>query len=916
MSRSPSAPAGAAWVLLGVVLLGLTGAGPAFAASAWQPIGPFGADVRALAVDPGQPDRVYAATRHSGVFLSEDRGRTWAPRNTGIPKDLAVGYQPLYAVTVDAVGGKVYALGTAVATGGILVSDDAGATWSALQKPAGGTGWYFGLTTDPEDSGKLTVANVAGVFVYDFQAADTVRSWKAATGIASLPLLAMERAPSDPDVFYAVSGNATPNLYRSGDRADTFGAVGPLPGPGFRDLAVSPVNPDWIWVAVAGGVYASQNGGTSWSPVAPAGSQIFLLLFDPETALLSLGRGVCAVGRGGLFADDASSSDLTLRRDFYYTRGSDAAVYPDGSALIATDMGVFAVSSVAQPGEGTVEYLTSGMDEADVTTLVAAGGGSDVVYAGTGVTFDAGIFRSADGGNTWENRSAGLTNLDIRSLAVFAGDPDILYVGTADAIDDTGENGGIWKSTDGGLTWTDLSAGLNHTDPHIIISIVIHPTDPDIVYASVQGLYGGIYKSTDGGATWTRKANGLESMPPIYSGVGDFVNYFAMLSLAMKPGDPKTLWIGAGGCWGGTYYTHDGGDTWVRRADIGTPPPMEPDSKSFGFPPGYFPIHLELFDMDVDPNNTSHLYACGNRAVDGEGSFGIFYQSTDAGLNWTLVREGAKTGDYFTNPISALAMHPSRPGELFVATVDGAETSTDGGATWSAMNDGLPTGKRFARKIAVDPDDPNRLYLATATGGVYVRELAPVAVTLLSFTGDVRSDGGVDLRWAVADETDHLGYDVDREVEGVRTRLTGSFIRDLHFVDPDPVPGTVNRYWLVELDRAGTRTDLGSVDVQVAPGTGVGVPKPGLSAAFPNPFRGGTALRLTARRAGRATVRVFDLAGRPVATLLDGPVAAGERNLGWDGRDDRGIPVRNGIYWIRGDVNGEAFQRRVVVAGP
>jgi len=388
-----------------------------------------------------------------------------------------------------------------------------------------------------------------------------------------------------------------------------------------------------------------------------------------------------------------------------------------------------------------------------------------------------------------------------------------------------------------------------------------------------------------------------------------------MLSLIMKPGDPQTLWIGAGGCWGGTYYTHDGGDTWVRRAqaaDFGQPWPMEPDSKIDTITPGSFPIHLELFDMDVDPNNVNHLYTSGGRAVDGEGSYGLLYQSTDGGLNWTLVRQGSKGGDYFTDSINGLTMHAARPGQLFMATTGGVMTSPDGGATWSAINEGLDVDKRFARGIAVDPDNPDRLYLATASGGVYVRDLPPTAVTLLSFTGAVRPEGGVELHWAVADETNHLGYDVDREVEGVRSRLTSSFLRDLEFVDPSPAPGAVNRYWLVELDHAGARTDLGWVDVRVGPGAGI--PGPGLSAAFPNPLRGGTALRLTAPRAGRGTVRVFDLAGRPVATLLDGPVAAGERDLVWNARDDRGTRVRSGIYWIRGEVDGVAFGRKVVVA--
>ena len=578
--------------------------------------------------------------------------------------------------------------------------------------------------------------------------------------------------------------------------------------------------------------------------------------------------------------------------DFLYTRAADLVTLSDGSLLMACQMGAFSGPGTLVQGTGTFAHSSRGMNSADISKVVPAPG-SDVVYAVTGQSFDAGVFRSDDGGQTWEHRSTGITNPDIRSIAVFQGNPDIVYIGTAAAIDDIGENGKVFKTTDGGLTWTDVTAGIEHANSRNIIAVVIHPTNPDIVYASAQVIQGGIYKSLDGGQTWTRRANGLESMP-LTQGHEAFHDYFSMLSLVMDPGDPNTLFIGSGGCWGGTYRTTNGADSWVRRGqgymeldefvimwgDLG-------NDTDF-----WFPVHLTLFDIDMDPNDSNHLFVNGARAnyLNESEQVGVVYESTDRGESWSLVRENAKS-DYF-DPVTGLEMHRYRPGELYVATRDGVRFSEDWGATWSVINEGLATQAKFTRSLAMDPDDPNKLYLATALNGVWIRELTPVAVQLSHMSVSENGAGDAEIRWGVASASDHAGFYVDREAGGVRERLTATLLRgedEYVFVDEMPVVGSPSRYWIVELDRFGRETEYGPLEITIRKTT----PHPpfSLGRAHPNPFSVSTRLRVVAPYDAEkqpVVVRVFDTRGRRVATLHQGIDHGGYEDIFWNGKDSQG----------------------------
>ncbi len=610
------------------------------------------------------------------------------------------------------------------------------------------------------------------------------------------------------------------------------------------------------------------------------------------------------MGRGGLYAANYGNFQFERVQDFYYTRPAGFVRRPGGSFLLGTDMGVFQGTQDALTGRSPLRLSTEGMLNADVVA-VAPVSGTGVLYAACGQGYDAGVFRSDDGGMTWSLRSNGIANPDIRSLAVCPGHPDVAYVGTADAIDDTGENGKIYKTTDGGITWTDMSAGIDNANARIIVAIAVDPNDMNTVYASVQGYFGGVYKSTDGGATWTRRAAGLHSMPEM-PGFNDnpFINYFAMLSLAIDPTDTRNVYIGAGGCWGGTYVSRDSGDHWLRRDADG----MEVDSEVPD--PMIFGVHLELFDFDIDPADPSHLLATGDRgAFKGNGQFGLIYESHDRGMTWKLLRRSRKS-DYFPSTNTGLAIRPDN-GEMILASRDGVEVSGDHGATWQYANEGLPAVARFTRAVTLDPDRPSRVYLGTAFGGVWMRDFEPTPVTLTHFEAAADGPGRVRLAWGVSDAVDHAAFAVDREVAGVRARLDGEPAArgsEFSFTDAAPVPGEVNRYWLVDLDRSGRETSYGPVEVTVPSFRGLI-----LSAAVPNPLHQSTRLSLSLAAPGPASVQVFDAQGRTVATLLDRTLAAGVHDVQWNGAGAQGGRAPAGVYFIRARAGAGQAVRKVIL---
>ncbi|MFN7280759.1 MAG: WD40/YVTN/BNR-like repeat-containing protein, partial [bacterium] len=302
-----------------------------------------------------------------------------------------------------------------------------------------------------------------------------------------------------------------------------------------------------------------------------------------------------------------------------------------------------------------------------------------------------GVWKTTDGGHHWKNISDKYFGSTIGAVAIAPSDEQIVYAGE-------GENtmrgnvseglGGVWRSDDAGRSWRNI--GLK--DGRHIIRLVVHPRNPDIVWAAVVGhLFGpnterGVFKTTDGGRTWKRTLYVNDQ-----TGASDLV---------LDPVDPNTLYAGtwrvirtpysleSGGDGSGLWKSTDGGETWTSL------------TASRGLPKGVWGI----VGVAVAPSNPDKLYALIENADGG------LFASSDAGATWTLqsndnhIRQRAW---YYTK----VFVDPANEQTVYCPNVNFMR-SRDGGKTFQSLR--TPHGDHH--DLWIDPADGNRMIVADDGG--------------------------------------------------------------------------------------------------------------------------------------------------------------------------------------------------------
>ena len=325
-----------------------------------------------------------------------------------------------------------------------------------------------------------------------------------------------------------------------------------------------------------------------------------------------------------------------------------------------------------------------------ISAVAAVAGDPSVYYAGAA---SGGVWKSIDGGNRWnpifdkENVAA------IGALAVAPSEPSTVWAGTGEAwairdIDVMGS--GIYKSTDAGRTWKSM--GLPESGR--IGRIVIHPTNPDIVFACVLGRttgpqqQRGVFRTTDGGEHWARVLFAGENV--------------GCSGLSMDAHDPHTLIAGmwqvemhtwgeySGGPGSGLYISHDGGATWKRLEKHGLPDPP-----------------VGKIDVAIAPTNSKRIYALIQTKDQGS-----VWRSDDAGENWKRVNSDrsliGRAGYYIR-----IAVSTGSDNEVLVAN-SSVHQSLDSGESFREVHWGGDT-----HDIWIDPSNPDR-FVITDDGGMVI----------------------------------------------------------------------------------------------------------------------------------------------------------------------------------------------------
>ena len=501
-----------------------------------------------------------------------------------------------------------------------------------------------------------------------------------ASGLANLAIGAITLDPTNPDMVYAGAKGYGPGNYfglgilKSVDAGNSWSLIEP---PQFQNqsterIAVDPNNPNIVYAATSTGIAKSANAGQTWT-FACLGVFCWAseVVIDPTTNPSTV---YTVHGGWNPSPDDAIFKSTTAQ----------ANMQANWTKLPGTGANTF---------PSNVGYIRMAITRTTPPTLYASG--------------NSRIYRTTDGGTNWIPVTTPASGDGITELAVYPTDPNLVYSLSTE----------MYRSRDGGTSWTLVSNAYTapykiHADQH---SFAFIPGSPDTFF---EGNDGGVYKSFDGGNTFN-DLNQTLSISQMYRGAA---NPFSTTSILGGTQDEGSVSYENSLSW----YRSFGGDRGYAAFDFLNPNNVLVTSQyldiwrstagprgSFSLTSGSIPsssVEARQFiaPLVMDPNNPQVVYAGTTR----------LYRSADGGQTWSPISPILGTPNQWWAAISAIGISRTSANTLYVGTGGGPAklwVTTDLGASWTDRTLGLPD--RTITSVAVNPQDATQACLTVSGFG-------------------------------------------------------------------------------------------------------------------------------------------------------------------------------------------------------
>jgi len=530
----------------------------------WRCVWEGGSLARVILFDPENPDILYASTgifdreayneTGEGVLKSTDGGETWTNINNGL-ENLFVGFLEMHPedhnTLICAAGNITYNEGM-----GIYITHNGGESWEKILEPE--TLDPFTVVTYSPSDPEIVYAGSSHAF---YRSEDGGETWQIFTKeegsygppgvLAGFPISAAVD-PDDPMVIFV--NNYGGGVFKSEDGAQTWTVSSSgYTGANLHQVIVSPDDADTVYAIGRSGPFVSYDGGESWEGLAynplnctewndivvcPTDSQLLLCSDELNGFMFRStdgGKTWQTVVETRAQGSDSAEDSFGFKAIEFAPSNTDVVYAGMRKNRNAIDSGTYMgpCYGMFKSVDGGITWaeINSGLEDSskNINCIAIDPADEDIVYIGT---FQDGVFKSTDGGKSWSAASNGLMSEDVRSLAIDPDNPDIIYAGLGNGV-------GLYKSEDGGQSWYATSDGIvvecpsylqriGQVNPGIslekpdrtvgidyfstpwtlISSIVIYPSDPDVIF--ISDYQRGVYMTTTGGESWVNINEGLD----------------------------------------------------------------------------------------------------------------------------------------------------------------------------------------------------------------------------------------------------------------------------------------------------------------------------------------------------------------------------------------------------------------------